>query len=104
MSADGRPTNRAQRRHPETLDAEELAARLGVSTWTVYESARRGDCPVRPIKVGRRLVWPKAQVDRLLGLHDEGPAEAGPVATSAAVTTPPIATADSGRTHSHDNR
>ena len=71
----------------ETLDAEELAARLGVSTWTVYESARRGDCPVRPIKVGRRLVWPKAQVDRLLGLHDESPAAtAGPVATSAAVT------------------
>jgi len=45
----------------ETLHAEELAARLGVSTWTVYESVRRGDCPIRPIRIGKRLVWPKAQ-------------------------------------------
>ncbi len=68
----------------ETLHAGELAARLGVSTWTIYESVRRGDCPVRPIRVGKRLVWPRAQVDRLLGLNDEGPAAtAGPVATSA---------------------
>jgi predicted DNA-binding transcriptional regulator AlpA len=51
-----------------TYTAEELAGRLGVSSWAVYESVRRGDCPVEPIRVGRRLVWPRAVVDRLLGL------------------------------------
>ena len=49
--------------------ADEVAGLLGVSPWAVYESVRRGDCPVAPIRVGRRLVWPRAAVDRLLGLE-----------------------------------
>ena len=49
-------------------NAEEAAALFGVSEWAWYQSARRGDCPVMPIRVGRRLLWPKAAVDRLLGL------------------------------------
>ena len=48
--------------------AEQLADLLGVSEWALYQSVRRGDCPVPPIKVGRRLVWSRAAVDRLLGL------------------------------------
>lgn len=51
-----------------TMTAEELAELLGVSTWAVYEAVRRGDCPVAPIRVGRRLLWPRASVDALLGL------------------------------------
>ncbi|MST31626.1 helix-turn-helix domain-containing protein [Acidimicrobiaceae bacterium USS-CC1] len=43
-----------------------MAELLGVSTWAVYESVRRGEPPIPPIRVGRRLVWPKAAVDRLL--------------------------------------
>jgi predicted DNA-binding transcriptional regulator AlpA len=52
-----------------TITAEELAGVLGVSTWSVYESVKRGDCPVEPIRVGRRLVWPRACVERLLGVE-----------------------------------
>lgn len=59
----------------ETITAEQLADRLGVSSWAVYESVRRGDCPVQPIKVGRRLVWARARVDALLG--PEGVADTG---------------------------
>lgn len=51
-----------------TYTAEEFFGLLGVSNWAGYESVRRGDCPIPPIKVGRRLVWPRASVDRLLGI------------------------------------
>ena len=50
----------------ETVTAEQFAERLGVSTWALYESVRRGDCPIPPIRVGRRLVWSRARVDSLL--------------------------------------
>lgn len=73
-----------------TYDAGQVADLLGVSTWAIYESVRRGECPVDPIRVGRRLVWPRAAVDRLLGIspgNDEaGPSE-GP-ATSTSSTAP----------------
>jgi predicted DNA-binding transcriptional regulator AlpA len=54
-----------------TCTAEELAERLGVSTWAIYQSVKDNSCPIEPIRVGRRLVWPKAPVDRLLGLQSE---------------------------------
>jgi predicted DNA-binding transcriptional regulator AlpA len=50
----------------KTYNAKELADELGVSVSSIYQSVKDGDCPVPPIKVGRRLVWPKATVDRLL--------------------------------------
>jgi predicted DNA-binding transcriptional regulator AlpA len=53
---------------PATYSADELADLLGCSSWAIYESVRRGDCPFPPIRVGRRLVWPRAVVDRALGL------------------------------------
>lgn len=52
---------------PRTLRAEELADLLGVSAWAIYEAVRRGDCPVEPIRVGRRVVFARAAVDALLG-------------------------------------
>ncbi len=52
-------------------NAQELAERLGVSTWLVYASVKDGSCPVPPIKVGRRIVFAKAAVDRLLQLNVE---------------------------------
>ena len=51
--------------------AEETAAKFGVSPWLVYTSVRRGDFPVPPIKIGRRLAWPRAAVDERLGLGEE---------------------------------
>ena len=75
----GESRNRAERRRPETLNASELAERLGCSEWLVYSMVRAGTCPVTPIRLGRRLVWPKAAVDRLLAgdaSSGQAPAEA----------------------------
>lgn len=55
----------------QTLSAAEVAQLLGVSTWAIYEAVRRGDCPATPIKIGRRLVWPRQAIDRLLGTEEE---------------------------------
>lgn len=54
-----------------TLTVREVAERLGVSPWAVYEAVRRGDFPVPPIRVGRKIVFPRTQVDRLLGLEGD---------------------------------
>lgn len=54
-----------------TLRAGELAERLGVSEWAVYQSVRDGTCPVPPIRVGRRIVFSRVLVDRLLGIDAE---------------------------------
>jgi predicted DNA-binding transcriptional regulator AlpA len=56
-----------------TITASALAELLQVSEWSIYQSVRRGDCPVPPIKVGRRLVWSRVAVDRLLGLDPPEP-------------------------------
>lgn len=53
----------------KTITAEQLAEELGVSTWAIYESVRNGDCPIPPIRIGRRLVWSRAAVDALLGIE-----------------------------------
>lgn len=54
-----------------TYRASELAERLGVSEWAIYEAVRKGESPVPPIRVGRRIVFSRALVDRLLGLDGE---------------------------------
>ncbi|MST33967.1 helix-turn-helix domain-containing protein [Acidimicrobiaceae bacterium USS-CC1] len=51
-----------------TYTTEQLAELCGLSAWALYSSVRRGDPPVQPIRVGRRIVWPKAAVDALLGI------------------------------------
>ena len=53
-----------------TYQAHELAERLGVSTWLIYASVKDGSCPVPPIRVGKRIVFAKAAVDRLLQLEE----------------------------------
>ena len=50
-----------------TITVAQLAGLLGVSTWSIYESVKRGDCPVPPIRVGTRLVWSRHGVETLLG-------------------------------------
>jgi len=52
---------------PHTYTAQQLAERLGVSAWAIYESVKADQCPVPPIRVGRRIVFSAAAVDRLLG-------------------------------------
>jgi excisionase family DNA binding protein len=47
-----------------TYDIEEAARLLGIGRNQGYEAARRGDIPT--IKMGKRLLVPKAALDRLL--------------------------------------
>jgi len=47
-----------------TLTVDEAAIALGISRAFAYESVRRGDIP--HIKIGRRLLIPKAQLEQLL--------------------------------------
>ena len=48
----------------KTYTITEAAALLGVGKSAAYEAARRGEIPV--IRIGRRLVVPKAALQRLL--------------------------------------
>jgi excisionase family DNA binding protein len=48
----------------QTLTIEEAARVLGIGRNSAYEAARRGEIPT--IKVGRRLVVPRAALDRIL--------------------------------------
>lgn len=59
-----------------TYTAEEVAALVGVSSWAIYAQAREGTLPdgLEPIRVGRRLVWPRARVNALLGVEASGEA------------------------------
>jgi excisionase family DNA binding protein len=47
-----------------TYRIEEVAKLLGVGRNAAYEAARRGDFPT--LKIGKRLVAPKAPIDRML--------------------------------------
>lgn len=63
-----------------TLRAEQVAELLGCSTWSLYEQVKAGTCPVEPIRLGRRLVWPTAKVLALLGLDRAAPDDHRPAA------------------------
>jgi excisionase family DNA binding protein len=47
-----------------TLSIEEAAEVLGVGRSLMYDAAKRGEIPV--IKIGRRLVVPRARLEALL--------------------------------------
>jgi excisionase family DNA binding protein len=49
----------------ETVRVDEAAQILGISRSTAYEAVRRGELPV--IRIGRRLVVPRAALERMLG-------------------------------------
>jgi excisionase family DNA binding protein len=79
------------------LTVEEAAALLRISRGTAYEAARRGELPT--VRLGRRLLVPRARLAALLGTDVEGRAPNGetPVAGPAPRGT---STAAQGR---HDN-
>lgn len=66
-------------------NAAELAELTDTNERTIYKN--RDTFPVPAITVGRRVVWPKAAVDRLLGIaatNDEAPASMpGPVTATS---------------------
>ena len=51
-----------------TTTAHETARLLGVSEWTLYKSVKDGTCPIPPIRIGKRMVWPRARLAELLGV------------------------------------
>ncbi len=57
----------------QTMTVSEAAKALGIGRGSAYEAVRRGDIP--SLRVGRRLVVPRAAFERLL-------ADATPGATS----------------------
>jgi excisionase family DNA binding protein len=48
----------------KTYDVEEAGRLLGIGRNQAYEAAKRGDFPT--IKIGKRILVPKAAFDRLL--------------------------------------
>lgn len=46
-------------------------ADLGISTSLGYELIARGEFPCRIIRAGRRIIVPRAEIDRLLGHADD---------------------------------
>lgn len=51
-----------------TLDAGEVATIWGVSTWKVYDLAKKGELPVAPLTFGRTLRWPASAVAASVGV------------------------------------
>jgi hypothetical protein len=73
---------------PPTLDAHKVGECWGISGWSVYEGAKRGDLPVEPITVGRSLRWPTISVLLSIGFDPQmiagvigGHGTPGPAAT-----------------------
>ena len=48
----------------KTYDVDEAGRLLGLGRNAAYEAAKRGDIPI--IRIGRRLLVPKAALDRML--------------------------------------
>jgi excisionase family DNA binding protein len=69
------PTQTAPERM--TVTVEEAAQLLGIGRQSAYQAARAGELPT--IRLGRRLLVPRAQIERLLGItEDERPEAATP--------------------------
>lgn len=47
-----------------TISVPEAAEMLGISPWTYYEAAKRGDLP--SLKIGRRILVPKIQLEEFV--------------------------------------
>lgn len=58
---------------PPTLTVEEAGDLLGISRFAAYQAVRSGELPV--LHLGRRLLVPSAELQRLLGIAP-APAEA----------------------------
>lgn len=53
---------------PPTLDGRATAELFGCSYWSLLEQVKRGDCPVMPLRLGKRYRWPTALVLEAVGL------------------------------------
>lgn len=55
-----------------TMNIEEAAELLGIGRGLAYASARNGSFPVALVRIGRRLLVPRAPLLRLLNGGDDG--------------------------------
>jgi excisionase family DNA binding protein len=56
-----------------TVTVEEAGRMLGIGRGTAYQAAKSGEIPT--IRIGTRLLVPRAQINRMLGLENsESPA------------------------------
>ncbi len=58
-----------ERNETATLTVEEAARILGISRGVAYEGVRTGEIP--SIKIGRRILIPRARLEELLGQSKE---------------------------------
>ena len=58
-------------KEPLTISMEDAARLLGISRGLAYEAARRGELPT--IRLGRRLLVPRARLLELVGETNGGP-------------------------------
>lgn len=52
-----------------TVSVEDAAHALGIGRNSAYEAARKGELPT--IRIGRRLLVPKAELERMLGIQHQ---------------------------------
>lgn len=51
------------------LNTPRLSELTQTNEWTIYDHVRRGDFPLEPLRIGRKIMWRTADVERLLGLE-----------------------------------
>jgi excisionase family DNA binding protein len=71
---------------PLTLTVEQTAKLLGIGRSTAYELVRTGDIP--SLRLGRRIVVPRSQLDRLLQIDATRPRRLERLSASATQLTP----------------
>ncbi len=59
-----------------TYSLADFAALLGISYTQAHECAQAGTLPVTPIRQGRKYLFPRAAVHRLLEIGDAEPLDA----------------------------
>jgi hypothetical protein len=59
-----------------TNSVEDTAPELGVVPWTLYRWLPKDDCPIKVLRVGRKIRVITASVRRVL-LLEEGPSSSG---------------------------
>ncbi len=58
-----------QTAQPATCSVPEAGQALGISRQSAYQAARTGELPT--VKIGRRLLVPRAALDRMLGIEND---------------------------------